>query len=1008
MDSRPAKPHRVAKAGPNSARAKKAAKQLRERKRAPGDGGDGAESGKRPESTAANNPKAFTFKSGRRAEKQQRRTRDLDQKKLHLPLKTPSEAPPVVVAVVGPPGVGKTTLIRSLIKRYTRYNVQEPLGPITVVSGKKRRLTLIECANDLNSMIDVAKVADLVLLLIDASFGFEMETFEFLNVLQVHGFPKVMGVLTHLDGFKDNKKLRKRKKELKQRFWTEIYQGAKLFYLTGTVNGRYRKTEIMNLSRFISVMKFRPLTWRNTHPYVVCDRLEDMTHPSMVKENPKMDRTVTLYGYVRGTNLRPSMKVHIPGCGDMVLKAITELPDPCPLPEKVRKTLSEKQRVIHAPMSDVGGVRYDKDAVYINVPGVYSKAEGAEGRTEGESMMLELQDVGETLAEKVRASGLRLFDGSDLVQGGLVGTDEVTSDDGGDSDLDGEDSPVSDAGSGDESDAEDARWSDESDADGDANGARTGRGHLRDARQRRAIPQPGNLGVSEGSEDDSADASGLDDQESSDEEDVSDAENDGLLRWKDEMRERAARAHARNGRLDYMAAVYGGGDSELAASEASPLPFDDDGELLRKVVRGTGFPVVALADSSRVNTPSETLAHWHGSDALDALRSRFITGPVDGGPTETEGDLDGDFEDLENDPRRADTEKESDDVQDLAAKKEDLKRKFDDMYDEEDDAAGGEESLFDKGKAELERQAAVNRQEFEDADPELRHQLEGFPPGTYVRLVLEGVPYEFSAHFSPRHPVLVGGLLPNEDTFGFLQVRLKKHRWHPKILKNNDPLIFSIGWRRFQSIPMFSIIDNGGTRNRMLKYTPEHMHCLATFFGPTAPPNTGFCAFKSLSGTQASFRVSATGTVADVDQGTEVVKKLKLVGTPYKVYKNTAFVKDMFTSALEVAKFEGASLRTVSGIRGQIKKHLPKPEGCFRATFEDKILMSDIVFLRAWYPVRPKPLYNPVTNLLLAPDESWQGMKLAGELRRERAIPLDLKADSEYRVSTAHTGFVRC
>lgn len=29
-------------------------------------------------------------------------------------------------------------------------------------AGKKRRLTLIECGNDINSMIDVAKVADLV------------------------------------------------------------------------------------------------------------------------------------------------------------------------------------------------------------------------------------------------------------------------------------------------------------------------------------------------------------------------------------------------------------------------------------------------------------------------------------------------------------------------------------------------------------------------------------------------------------------------------------------------------------------------------------------------------------------------------------------------------------------------------------------------------------------------------------------------------------------------------
>jgi ribosome biogenesis protein BMS1 len=49
-----------------------------------------------------------------------------------------------------------------------------------------------------------------------------------------------------------------------------------------------------------------------------------------------------------------------------------------------------------------------------------------------------------------------------------------------------------------------------------------------------------------------------------------------------------------------------------------------------------------------------------------------------------------------------------------------------------------------------------------------------------------------------RYPLVLGALLTHEQEMGFIQVRMKKHRWHKKILKNQDPIIFSIGWRRFQ------------------------------------------------------------------------------------------------------------------------------------------------------------------------------------------------------------------
>lgn len=49
------------------------------------------------------------------------------------------------------------------------------------------------------------------------------------------------------------------------------------------------------------------------------------------------------------------------------------LPDPCPLPEKMKKrSLVDKERLVYAPFSGVGGIVYDKDAVYVELGGSHS------------------------------------------------------------------------------------------------------------------------------------------------------------------------------------------------------------------------------------------------------------------------------------------------------------------------------------------------------------------------------------------------------------------------------------------------------------------------------------------------------------------------------------------------------------------------------------------------------------------------------------------------------------
>ncbi|KAJ7644258.1 GTP binding protein [Roridomyces roridus] len=979
--------------------------------------------GKGKEKQHGFNEKAFAPKSGRRADRQGRRNVERDQTRLHVPLvnRTPdSEPPPVIVAIVGPPGVGKTTLLKSLVRRYTKQTLNEAKGPVTVVSGKKRRLTFIECNNDLNSMIDIGKIADLVLLMIDGSFGFEMETFEFLNVLQSHGFPKVIGILTHLDLIKKAATLKDTKKALKKRFWTEIYQGAKLFYLSGVLNGRYPDTEIMNLSRFVGVMKFRPLVFRNAHPYLLADRIEDLTPREQVRlSKGKCDRTVTVYGFVRGTNLRMGTKVHIPGVGDLDMKSVTILGDPCPLPdadsEKRRKLSEKKKLLIHAPMSDVGGVMYDKDAVWINVPGSFTRGNTDVPQGEGEQMVMDMQDARATLEDGVAQSHIRLL-GSSSKHLTVEALDEDESDDGFD-DESGEEE-------GDESGLDSDEDGGEDDEDIVVNPQSTGRSSRRHVE--RTLPT---ASTSKGGRADVEYADSDSDLGDEDDEDVlgkrfqmedgdaldipSDAEDDlmddeeegeeeSAPKWKANLAAKAQAASNSKRRKDWTKLIYSTDltpEEVLSGKEEHPVEaeeMDGDEEDFFRLEPASRREEEEEVDSSKEKWRGEDLKRWEDDEILDSIRGLFITGPaVQEGGEEDDEDTGGDFEDLEAGessaaplPSEAESKATS-----LAAKKEELKRKFDEQYD---DPEASKVDFYTEKKEEMSRQLQFNLEAFQDIPAEQRALVEGYRPGTYVRIELVDVPCEMIENFDPTYPIIVGGLLATEERFGYVQVRIKRHRWYVRTLKNNDPLIFSLGWRRFQTVPIYSL-DDHSIRMRMLKYTPEHMHCYATFYGPVSLPNTGFCAFNSLSADTPGFRVSATGVVLDIDRSVKIVKKIKLTGIPYKIFKNTAFVRDMFSTALEVAKFEGANIRTVSGIRGQVKKALSKPDGAFRATFEDKVLKSDIIFLRAWYSIQPRKFYNPVTSLLLSDKSQWTGMRLTGQVRRDESIKTPLNVNSTYK-----------
>lgn len=840
------------------------------------------------------------------------------------------------------------------------------MGPITIVTSKKQRLTFIECPNEMEAMVDIAKVADIVLLMIDGNYGFEMETMEFLNILAATGMPgNVFGVLTHLDLFRKPQALKEAKKRLKNRLWSELYQGAHLFYLSGVMNGRYPDREIHNLSRFLSVMKNpRPLVWRNSHPYAVIDNYRDVTHPAKIEEDETCDRSIELSGYLRGTNFSADgQRVHIAGLGDYTISKMEVLPDPCPTPfmeqalakatgKSTRRRLDEKDKKLWAPMADRSGMKITGDHIVITRENGFAFNKDAEGveRGEGEQLIVDLQGERRLLGHtdkgvQLFASGKHIAEVPEeadsgrktqrrarfLEQGGSDGEDEFQGDEG--------------FASGDEPDGPDA----EAEFDEKKLGKMFRKQQDKDQEDDFAFADSdSDLGSVDGGD-------GLDDDEEEDDEDLDSDEEGAAVRWKDNLMERAKALHGKRRpfrAVDLARFMY---DTTLTPKEAllkwrgeddqedeemeEDIEQDDETFFKRSGKEGDDD---LREDRTIPRFDYEDLAaKWSNEDAVEALRNRFATanlldeeGADDDGDDDEDGfgdededdEGDGAFEDLES--GEADGAEKSEDGEEEgeeeaepeanleaereknARRKEELKLRF-----EEEDREGfkndkavarregggdqdfGEDDWYDAQKAKLQTQLDINKAEFGELDESQRASVEGYRAGKYAKLVIEGVPAEFVNRFQARLPIVVGGLSATEDRFGFVQVRIKKHRWHKKIrkfsrtrpntemmltisiVKTGDPLIFSLGWRRFQSLPIYSISDSR-TRNRMLKYTPEHMHCFGTFYGPLIAPNTGFACFQSFSAANPGFRIAATGTVLSVDESTEIVKKLKLVCWP--------------------------------------------------------------------------------------------------------------------------------
>ncbi|KAI5190102.1 ribosome biogenesis protein BMS1 [Nematocida minor] len=717
-------------------------------------------------------------------------------------------APPMVV-IFGPPSSGKTLLMNSIVRHYTRQKIEKINGVVTLMASKLKRISFYECPANLATMTDSSKVADLMVLVIDAQIGLEIETFEMLNLLKTHGFPKIMCVITKLDKIEGVSQQRALIKKMKKRIWTEICDGIKIIPMTKIIGGRYLDREVTNAARHIAQMKYRPFMWRASHPYIVADQLQVEETPKDTEIKSDM-QLFSITGYVRGgVALKKSTTFHLPGIGDYCPASIEVVDDPCPLTNAQKRKLSERKKPLYAPMSDIRGMRVEQDAIYLEI-------------------------------QKTK-----------------------------------------------------------------------------------------------------------------------------------EMKD--------------LPSYY---DADAPAKKEFKL-FAEPSQHLNLE------PECAPEEYSRQSTQTKSTADHAAGDEGDAIPENCVT--------DSEDSLDGEVQDIsENQKERviaeinsieyAAEDENSDELDEAAVRRmfrhkketeEDYIERFNEKYREHEK---DRRDVFTQEKEKLREAEEATMQMLENHSETAKEHIEGIAPGKYVKLLI-ALPKKVTEVYTPENIFILGANKEEELSMTFIQGRVKRHKWFKKTLKTKEAHYISMGWRRFQTTPVFSLKDP--IRNRMLKYIPDTMTCNITFYAPTHPPGTSFTVLRKFD-EHKNFRIAANGVQTEIGGHPKIMKKLKLIGYPSEIKGHTVFVKDMFHTQEEAARYEGVMLKTVSGIRGQIKKAGDK--GVFRASFEAQIKMSEIIFLPCFFPLPPAKIY------LNAEDFSGSGeIGLLKEIREKKNIEVENNTDSLYK-----------
>ncbi|KIW93510.1 uncharacterized protein Z519_06115 [Cladophialophora bantiana CBS 173.52] len=193
-------------------------------------------------------------------------------------------------------------------------NVSSGTVPVRV-DRFRRNLLYLPAKFDLLNALDICKLADWVIFVLDAEQKYGEEEDLFLRSLEGQGITNVTAVVNNLDQKVPGPK--------KMRHLTEMNIGlGRYFPALDKLSSLDSKSDCTNLVRRLCTASTRGIRWRDDRSWMLIEQ---------ANWGQQMDETVattsvTLVGTIRGKALNPDRLVHVPGWGDFEISLVRQVP----------------------------------------------------------------------------------------------------------------------------------------------------------------------------------------------------------------------------------------------------------------------------------------------------------------------------------------------------------------------------------------------------------------------------------------------------------------------------------------------------------------------------------------------------------------------------------------------------------------------------------------------------------------------------------------------------------